>query len=297
MPAHNGFIFAQFVNRRFVHCGCAHRRGGFTLVEMAVVLTVIALVVGGIMVGKTLIDTAELQSVISDVNRFKQAAKLFSDKYKYLPGDFPNAEQTWGALSGCPDTAASDALTKSTCNGNGNGFIGGTSSTPSLLHGTSQEVRESIRVWQHLANGGFIEGLYSGTPSANDRMNPGVNIPKSSYTNGAFTLHFASRPSASAFYKAEYNHVIVFGCAGCQMFDLLMDDLAYLTIRKPALAPLLTPDDAMRMDAKADDGKPASGAILSFPNTELGGARCSTSSGYSTQYTTRNCSLIFLTGF
>src|SRR4051812_21475415 len=99
-----------------------HRRG-FTLLELSIVLVVIAMLVGGVLVGQSMIHSAELRSVTADINRFSAAAIAFKDKYHYLPGDLPNATSFWGAKPDCSTLNLTPTPTTLTCNGNGNGYI------------------------------------------------------------------------------------------------------------------------------------------------------------------------------
>lgn len=286
-------------------CGRSQCQAGFTLIEMAVVLAVIALVIGCVLVGKSLIHNAELQSVISDVNRFRQAAKMFREKYHYLPGDFPRAEEFWGALAGCPETVTSELRTENTCDGTGDGYIGGIQPppTPSAITGTAQEVREPIRAWQHLANAGFIEGAYSGTeaPGTMGGLTPGLNIPGGPIMGSGYTLHFASPyvdwDATLDAYPAEYGHILVFGCAKCPILGGL-----FLGVGSPAARAFLTPEDALWIDQKSDDAKPGTGKVLSYrPTIVQVSTNCTTSdsassAAYKTQYKQRACPLIFITG-
>ena len=62
---------------------------GFTLIEMASVLVIIGLIVGGILVGQSLIKAAEVRSEVTQMEKFQTAVNTFRDKYGYLPGDIP----------------------------------------------------------------------------------------------------------------------------------------------------------------------------------------------------------------
>lgn len=113
-------------------------RAGFTLVEMAIVLVVIALIIGGILVGQEIAHGAELNSVVADVNRIKASITTFKLKYTYWPGDMPNATSYWsGTLNG---------------NGDSNVDYGG---------GWTAE-SELFRFWQHLSLSGILPGSYTG---------------------------------------------------------------------------------------------------------------------------------------
>ncbi|MFN7611184.1 MAG: type II secretion system protein, partial [bacterium] len=67
-------------------CDGVTRRAGFSLIELAIVLVILGLLVGGIMSGQSLIRAAELRSVTSDLSRYESAVYTFRDKYSDLPG-------------------------------------------------------------------------------------------------------------------------------------------------------------------------------------------------------------------
>lgn len=62
-------------------------KAGFTLVELAIVLVIIGLIVGGVLVGQDLIKAAELRATMSDLEQYNAAATTFRNKYSGLPGD------------------------------------------------------------------------------------------------------------------------------------------------------------------------------------------------------------------
>ncbi|MBE7508534.1 MAG: prepilin-type N-terminal cleavage/methylation domain-containing protein [Planctomycetia bacterium] len=281
---------------------------GFTLIETVIYLIVFGLVIGAVLIGRGIIRSAELKAIVSDVSQFKHAAKLFRDKYGYLPGDFPKAEEAWSSLAGCPETAASDLKTASTCNGNGNSFIGGTTSSAGTLNGTDQEVREGIRVWQHLSNAGFIEGAFTGTgnPATGGGLGHGLNIPRGPGPESGYTMHFAaSYMDTFGAYRADYGHVIVFGCGTCAVPGMMGmgGESSYPGLNNPAMMPALSPEDALAIDKMVDDGKPGTGQVLSYtPNFITATRHCATSSSaatadYKVAHKNPACSLIFITGF
>ena len=64
---------------------------GFTLVEIAIVLVVITLILAGVFKGQALIDSARVRSMATEVSGIRAAWYSFQDRYRSLPGDFPNA--------------------------------------------------------------------------------------------------------------------------------------------------------------------------------------------------------------
>lgn len=67
------------------------RENGFTLVELAVVMIIIGLLIGGILKGQELITNAEVSATTREVETLDSAALGFNDAYGSLPGDIVNA--------------------------------------------------------------------------------------------------------------------------------------------------------------------------------------------------------------
>ena len=69
------------------------KQGGFTLVEIAIVLVIIGLLLGGILKGQELINNAKVRSVADRQNSLKAAWFGFIDRYNFIPGDSTRAVQ------------------------------------------------------------------------------------------------------------------------------------------------------------------------------------------------------------
>jgi prepilin-type N-terminal cleavage/methylation domain-containing protein len=121
------------------------RQQGFTLIEIAIVLVIIGLLLGGVLKGQELITSAKVRNVISTQDGIKAAYFGFLDRYRGLPGDYLTASAT-ANIPGCGACFG----------GNGNGQI--------VTDGTSAE---AVHVWEHLSKAGFITGSYvSGSATA-----------------------------------------------------------------------------------------------------------------------------------
>src|SRR5258708_18208577 len=68
---------------------------GFTLVEIAIVLVIIGLLLGGILKGQEMITQAKIKNVINDFNGVTVAVTSYQDRYSALPGDDGNATTRW----------------------------------------------------------------------------------------------------------------------------------------------------------------------------------------------------------
>jgi prepilin-type N-terminal cleavage/methylation domain-containing protein len=87
-------------------------QSGFTLVEIAIVLVIIGLLLGGVLKGQELITQAKIKNVANDLNGLTAAVYSYQDRYKRLPGDDPGANR-WtiaGAAIAPPGTAGDNII-------------------------------------------------------------------------------------------------------------------------------------------------------------------------------------------
>ncbi len=232
---------------------------GFSLVELAIVLVIIGLITGGILTGQDLIRASELNSVMTDVNKYKTAVNTFKLKYNGVPGDIANATAYWGTASGgCPSGTGTGTQT---CNGDNDGVI--------------EWAGESIRAWQHLANAGLVPGSYTGSYTANTAI-IGTNIAASKISSAGFT--FTSNADAFAYVNTIKNRLHFGSLTGTT------DIYTY--------GNALTTSEANSIDTKYDDGLPVVGLIRSGH-----APGCSSSTAVSATYVLSNtavaCSMSF----
>jgi len=69
-----------------------HRQRGFTLVEIAIVLMIVGLLIGGILRGQEMIQSARVRNVIDQKSAIQTAYVGFLDRYRMLPGDLTAAQ-------------------------------------------------------------------------------------------------------------------------------------------------------------------------------------------------------------
>ncbi len=134
------------------------RQAGFTLVEIAIVLVIIGLLLGGVLKGQELIESAKVKRIAQDFRSISIAVMTYQDKYRALPGDDRNAAARWKGA--CTVSAKDSTL--------GNGQIqGGWSDTPTTSN-DSPEGSEAACVWSHLRLAGTLTGAGGGAPLNED---------------------------------------------------------------------------------------------------------------------------------
>ena len=113
---------------------------GFTLIEIAIVLVIIGLLLGGVLKGQELINTARVRALNNSADGITAAWFSFQDRYRAFPGDYINARSTVN-LPGAP------------AGGDGNGLVGKTGAADAPL--------ERGLAWVHLEAAGYITGGYA----------------------------------------------------------------------------------------------------------------------------------------
>ncbi len=125
---------------------------GFTLIEIAIVLVIIGLLLGGVLKGQELINSAKVKNLAGDFKNIPVFIYGYQDKYKALPGDDASVAThvTGGTI--CTPAAANLCTTN-------NGIIDGAWNATAITS-------ESFVFWQHVRLGGFAPGS-TDTTSAN----------------------------------------------------------------------------------------------------------------------------------
>ncbi len=70
---------------------------GFSLIEISVVLSIVGILMGFSLKGRGLIENAKIRSVISQIDNYRSAIQLFTEKYNGMPGDISNAKASFKA--------------------------------------------------------------------------------------------------------------------------------------------------------------------------------------------------------
>jgi prepilin-type N-terminal cleavage/methylation domain-containing protein len=256
---------------------------GFTLVELAIVIVIIGLLVGGVLQGQELIKQAQIRSAMSAVQGYNAAINTFRAKYNEMPGDISRADTfglnapRGGAVNVCATSAGTAATTTAGGVGNGNGILEATGTTACASTGavtaalatitlsTAAWSGEVANFWVHLGNAQLVKGAYS-QATANTNVN-------------------TAYPAMSV---------------GTGIVALTSNGLTHWVLGVPATIPTmaaitgtgtLSPSEAFGIDGKLDDGAPNTGAVQatgalataaytgSFVGITTNAAACSSAAG------------------
>lgn len=233
---------------------------GFTLVELAIVIVVIGIVIGGILKGGEIIHNAKLSNTVKEINAVIAAINTFSQKYNQLPGDSNRATIL---IPNC--NAANFCL-----DGDGNGLIAAPNTTFSFatyrrFSATVFEM-ETHQAWKHLALADLVTGVDTSlnlVPNINRQF--GISHPVSAMGGG---------------YEIYYDAIAATGFGG-----------HLIRMSKSGRTPgpwehNLTPGDAAMIDRKIDDGAPNTGLTRANITTQVNECKDRVAPGAPVQYLT-----------
>lgn len=210
---------------------------GFTLVEIAIVLVIIGLLIGGVLRGQELLNSARVNSINSQQSSIQTAYYGFIDRYKATPGDLTGAQ---ALLVNNLTLPASGAATN-----------GGDGIVPFV---------DSPAFFNNLAQAGFL----ACTPcSATTLVTAGAAGAAATYTA------VPTQVSGSNTMVNVYGAPLMFqsGAAAALVGGAVAGSVEFLAataeIAKPMLSTGNTVTSAMlaEVDRKVDDGNPAGGTF------------------------------------
>jgi prepilin-type N-terminal cleavage/methylation domain-containing protein len=132
------------------------KQQGFTLVEIAIVLVIIGLLLGGVLKGQELINSAKVKNFATDFRNIPLFIYGYQDKFKALPGDDAAVATTHlGANVG----GVAVVLATTPAGTVGNGVLNG-------AWNSTTQTDETVLFWQHVRLAGLAAGATAAPANA-----------------------------------------------------------------------------------------------------------------------------------
>ena len=267
---------------------------GFTLVELAIVMTIIGLLIGGILKGQELMENARVTSTVAQVKSYSAAVTSFKDMYQAYPGDMPGAGTR---LVGCPGTAGAACNPVGGAGNAGNNIVGLTTwgtafGAPGVVTTTGTTAAtavdsEKYLFWAHLLLANLIGGITDEGLNNAIAMSFGRTHPEAKIAGGFIVGYTTGVIGPGSLQPAGT------GISGTTLAQVV-DPVAALPVT--ASSNPLAPLRAAQIDRKMDDGRPGTGYVQAFG---LGTSCFTTATAGATQYTynetiaTKDCGLLY----
>jgi len=206
---------------------------GFTLVELAIVLVIVGLLVGGVLQGQELIKQAQIRNTLSQITTLDTAVNTFRAKFKGFPGDLTRGAAFLGGD-----------------NGGGDGRLQAVQGAGDATE-YGDYAGEIADFWEHLSlanltQGSLVDTLADlGSGSAVD-AGPQTNFPSSEIGTGVIALTDDA---------GLYRWVI-----GVSSYLATID--AAEEGAGSVMGNTLTAEESFGIDSKIDDGDPETGSVI-----------------------------------
>jgi len=166
------------------------KQSGFTLVEIAIVLVVIGLLLGGILKGQQLINSARVRNMADQNSAVQSSYYGFIDRFRNIPGDMTPA----AACSNIGSDVSTGCPSSSTIGGNGNGRI--------------DSIAEAGAVWAQMSVAGFLNGTYTGDTTTFDAYKTGVAtgaVPPNAFQGPILLAHTSTYKNNGGVIRLAYS--------------------------------------------------------------------------------------------
>lgn len=215
---------------------------GFTLIEISIVLVILGLLVGGVFLGKSVMDAAALQRFVGDLRQFDVMHSQFMDKYKQVPGD-----TTFFPITGYPNPRI----------GQNDGKV----LDDNFMYGLDYFNYEFSHYWHHMHLAGISSQDY--LTDASTGVRAGVHLPKTSFAGVGPSIYTWPYNGSSMLNSTDWMLFFAIADFSRSTSDVLWDGTGAKGFVSPTVA--------MSIDQKIDDGRAyvsASAKSYGLANTE-----------------------------
>jgi len=211
-------------------------KSGFTLIELSIVLIIISAIIGVVLLGRDLIKAATIRAQIAQIQSYRGAVDIFEEKYDYLPGDIAAAkaaEMGFTTRSGAQYHGDGDGQVVQGC-------------------GTVSLGCENALFWNDLSSAKLIDKSFT---TATDALvtaaagTVGSYEPEGKLTGNYIEVQYDN--SAYGYTSVDSNIFLLIGAT------------SYAAGLRSHVK-IITPQDALSIDSKMDDGLPYFGNVLNW---------------------------------
>ena len=239
------------------------KKSAFSLIELSIVLIIIGLLIAGITGGASLIKSSELRSIMGEARGYAVAVNSFFTQYDQYPGD-------------ASTNVGQSSITAAVGDRDNKIEFDNDHSTPASV------VAEGVDAWFDLKDIGAIDlaltPLTSATLLSPNILVPVTDIPGSKIKGAGWAFDYNSSTlqnvvvltGTTVAYNASTAPTLING----------MNLASSPAESKNASTEIISAPDALSIDSKIDDGKPASGNVQSANQSATNGEICSSATAY-----------------
>lgn len=202
---------------------------GFTLIELSIVLVIIGLLVGGVLLGRDLIEVSKIRRQASQLQEISTAYNVFRLKFNAIPGDLcknaPSFGLACGNAAGYRDNGVIDDI------------IIATGPLQFLAY-------EPVYFMPHLVDAGLLPA------------NPAISCPSWGPSVKASGLYANAINPSTAMIAAPYRGEVA------MFLGINLPTCVLNRINLSSDGGVMSPAQAMGIDTKIDDGIPNSGSFI-----------------------------------
>jgi prepilin-type N-terminal cleavage/methylation domain-containing protein len=245
---------------------CSKSQAGFTLVELAIVMIIIGLLIGGVLKGQQLITNAQITAQVAQIKSIDAATTSFRDQYAGMAGDLLTPQARLPACTALPCNAV----------GNGDGKVD--TAAGAQIDFSAASGGEQDAYWAQLNAAGLLTGL---NPAAGNTF-WGGNYPSSKLAGGGLDIGWYA---GNACFPNQVGCLNAGAGVGTGHY-LAIHGTANAAVGAAAPDAFMTANQAARIDTKIDDGVPGTGTVQ-----PSGAAACVNAAAYQEAVSGASCGL------